>query len=225
MLPRMHKAWRANAHEDAPELALVGGKRLLCVMATTQEYTPHLQAKIDPLITGVGPAEAAGALAAVLGRLSATHGLPDLIVALGSAGSRSLDHAGIYQASSVSYRDMDCSPLGFARGVTPFSAEPPVLLLGPIMPGLRTATLASGASIISGDAYDQVDADMVDMETYAYARVARLFGKPLISLRGISDGRVPLGGLSDWTDTLDQIGAGLAEALGALQAFLLAQGQ
>ncbi|MES1157174.1 MAG: 5'-methylthioadenosine/S-adenosylhomocysteine nucleosidase [Alphaproteobacteria bacterium] len=216
----MHTGWRASGHGGAPDLSRVGDKRVLYVMATEQEYTRHLRAKIDPLITGVGPIEAAAALGATLGVLAAKDALPDLIVALGSAGSRTLDHAGLYQASSVFYRDMDCSPLGFARGVTPFSTEPAILPLGPMIPGIRTAMLASGASIISGDGYTAVDADMVDMETYSYARVARLFGKPLISLRGISDGRAPLTGISDWTDTLEQIGASLADALDQLKTML-----
>ena len=55
---------------------------------------------------------------------------------------------------------------------------------------------------------------MADMETYSYARAARMFSKRLIVLRGVSDGRAPLSGkLSDWTETLEEIGLGLAAAL------------
>ena len=35
---------------------------------------------------------------------------PDLVVSLGSAGSRTLEQTEIYQAVSVSYRDIDASP-------------------------------------------------------------------------------------------------------------------
>jgi adenosylhomocysteine nucleosidase len=182
-------------------------------MATEHEYTAQLRAKINPLITGVGPIEAAIALGATLGRLAAGGNAPNLIVSLGSAGSPTLDHARIYQASTVSYRDMDCSRLGFERGVTPFSTEPRVLPLGLAIPGIPSATLSSGAAIISGADYDGIDAEMVDMETYAYARAARLFGVPLISLRGISDGHAPVADLPDWTHALEEIGSGLAAAL------------
>ncbi len=192
----------------------LNGLRVLPVMATTHEYTPALAARIKPLITGVGTVEGGIVLAATLGALAARGETPDVILALGSAGSRNLDHAGIYQAISVSYRDMDCSALGFARGVTPFSEAPPVFDLGPAIPGLRPARLSSGAGIVSGDAYGAIDADMVDMETFAYAHAAHYFRARLICLRGISDGRTPLSGkLTDWTHTLEEIGDGLAAAL------------
>ena len=105
----------------------VGGLRVLFVMATEQEYGPHLRRMITPLITGVGPVEAAAAVGAVLGALAATGELPALVFSLGSAGSRVLEHAGIYQIASVAYRDMDATALGFEKGVTPFLDEPAVI--------------------------------------------------------------------------------------------------
>jgi adenosylhomocysteine nucleosidase len=204
----------------------VAGVRILYVMATRHEYTRSLAAAIAPLITGVGPVEGGVALSAVLGALGSAGQLPDLVVTLGSAGSNKLEHAGIYQASSVSYRDMDCTALGFRRGETPFSTEPSVFQLGPAIPGLRQATLSSGANIVSHAAYDAIDADMVDMETYAYARAGRFFDRPLIALRGISDGRTPLSGeLRDWTDALGQIGESLASALETLRGVLAHRGR
>ncbi|MFN3520539.1 MAG: 5'-methylthioadenosine/S-adenosylhomocysteine nucleosidase, partial [Sphingomonas sp.] len=38
---------------------MMGGRRVLFVMAIDAEYGPHLQARITPLMTGVGPVEAA----------------------------------------------------------------------------------------------------------------------------------------------------------------------
>ena len=201
---------------------IIGDLRILYVMATAHEFTPALAARIETLITGVGPVEAAAGLAEALGGFNAQARLPHLIVALGSAGSRDLDHAGIYQASSVCYRDMDCSAIGFARGVTPFSDDPPVLPLGPMIPGVKSATLSSGAAIINGAAYDTLGAEMADMETFSYAHSARRFGVPLISLRGISDGKSALTQLSDWTHTLEEIGAGLCAALDTLETALAA---
>src|ERR1700754_643379 len=93
-----------------------GDIAILFVMATEQEYGAELRKRIAPLITGVGPVEAAAATAEALAILSAAGELPDLVFSLGSAGSRKLDHAEVYQLTSVAYRDMDCSPLGFERG-------------------------------------------------------------------------------------------------------------
>src|SRR5690606_29801486 len=107
---------------DDPErhVARFGGLAVLFVMATEHEYGPHLKQRIDPLITGVGPVEAAASAGATLAALAHRNALPDLVFTLGSAGSRTLEHAEIYQVKSVAYRDMDCTVLGFERGRTPF---------------------------------------------------------------------------------------------------------
>ena len=98
----------------------VAGKSVLFVMAVDAEYGPHLRRLFTPFMTGVGPVEAGVALSAELSRLKAENTLPDLVVSLGSAGSRTLEQTEIYQAVSVSYRDMDASALGFEKGATPF---------------------------------------------------------------------------------------------------------
>ncbi|HUH09725.1 MAG TPA: 5'-methylthioadenosine/S-adenosylhomocysteine nucleosidase, partial [Brevundimonas sp.] len=154
------------------------GLTVLPVMAAPAEYGAALQARITPLMTGIGPVEGAIALTAALTRLEAEDALPDLIVSLGSCGSRDLDHAAVYQASSVSYRDMDASPLGFEKGKTPLLDLPAVLPLPCPIPGVPTATLSTGANVVSGAAYDALDAEMVDMETFALLRVAQTFGVP-----------------------------------------------
>ena len=83
----------------------------------------------------------------MLARLQARGELPDVIVCLGSAGSRRLVQGEVYQASAVGYRDMDASLLGFARGTTPFLDLPASLPLKPVIAGLPQATLSSGAAI------------------------------------------------------------------------------
>ncbi len=201
----------------------VAGKRVLFVMAAQAEYGPHLRGLFEPLLTGVGPVEAAVAVAAELARLKPGGLLPDLVVSLGSAGSRTLDHAEVYQAVSVSYRDMDASPLGFAKGQTPFLDLPSVVPLPLRIPGIAEATLSTGADIVSGTAYDGIDADMVDMETYAVLRACQVFGLPLVALRGISDGKAGLSRYEDWTEYLHVIDAKLADAVRRLERWL-AQG-
>lgn len=190
---------------------------ILYVMAAEAEYGPHLRARITPLMTGVGPVEAAVAVTRALSRAEQNDALPQLVVSLGSAGSRQLEQCGLYQASGVGYRDMDASPLGFAKGQTPFLDLPPVLPLTTV-PGLPTATLSTGANIVSGPAYDGIDAEMVDMETYAILRACQAFGVPLLALRGISDGAAELAHVSDWTQYLHIIDEKLAAAIGVIEA-------
>jgi adenosylhomocysteine nucleosidase len=197
-------------------LERIGHLCVLFVMATEQEYGDQLKKRIRPLITGVGPVEAAAATAEALAALAHASSRPDLVFSLGSAGSRKLEHAAVYQIASVAYRDMDASPFGFEKGVTPFLDEPAIVEIPLRLPDIPVATISTGAAIVSGAGYNAIDADMVDMESFAVLRAARRFGLPMIGLRGISDGRADLTGLNDWTDYLHIIDEKLA---GAIDAF------
>lgn len=191
---------------------------ILYVMATDPEFGPHLRARIEPVMTGVGPVEAAVAVTRALADAKIGHGLPDLVVSLGSAGSATLEHTGVYQAISVSYRDMDATALGFGRGVTPFLDLPAVLPLEPQIPGIARAQLSTGANVVSGVGYEAIDADMVDMESFAVLRACQSFGVPLVVLRGISDGVSELTGIADWTRDLAIIDEKLARAVDLVEA-------
>ncbi|WLS09990.1 5'-methylthioadenosine/S-adenosylhomocysteine nucleosidase [Shinella sumterensis] len=198
----------------------VGNHRVLYVMAVSAEYGPHLKSRITPLLTGVGPVEAAVQLTLALSHLAAEACLPDFVVSLGSAGSATLEQTGIYQATSVSYRDMDASAIGFTKGATPFLALPAEVPLPARIPGIAEARLSTGANIVSGAAYAAIDADMVEMETYGALRACQAFGVRLIGLRGISDGKTELSHIGDWTQYLGVIDEKLAVAVDRLEASL-----
>ncbi|MDK1491577.1 5'-methylthioadenosine/S-adenosylhomocysteine nucleosidase [Sinorhizobium sp. 7-81] len=200
------------------ELKPVAGRKILYVMAVDAEYGPSLRARIAPLMTGVGPVEAAVRLTRTLAALDAGNNLPDLVVSLGSAGSATLEQTEVYQATSVGYRDMDASVLGFEKGATPFLDLPAVVDLPLRIPGVKEARLSTGANIVSGKAYDGIDADMVEMETFAVLRACQSFGLPLIGLRGISDGKADLKHIDDWTEYLHVIDDKLAAAIDRLEA-------
>lgn len=195
-----------------------GSADILYVMALDNEYGPHLRARITPLMTGVGPVEAATVVTHALAKLDARGKLPALVVSLGSAGSLRLEQTGIYQATSVSYRDMDASALGFEPGVTPLLGLPAIVPLGPFVPGIAKATLSTGANVVTGAPYRRIKADMVDMETYAVLRACQRFNVPLIALRGISDGDEELGHIDDWKRYLHIIDEKLAHAVDLLEA-------
>jgi len=200
------------------ELKRIHRTDVLYVMAVNAEYGPHLKRRITPLFTGVGPIEASMSLTRALSELKANNQLPNLIISLGSAGSRELVQTEIYQATSVSYRDMDASFLGFEKGKTPYLDLPAKLELTPQIPGLKKASLSTGAKVISGSDYDAIDAQMVDMESFALKRVCQTFDLPLIALRGISDGEEELSGHHNWTQYLHIIDKKLAAIIDRLEA-------
>ncbi|WP_304615485.1 5'-methylthioadenosine/S-adenosylhomocysteine nucleosidase [Paracoccus sp. (in: a-proteobacteria)] len=192
---------------------LIAGLPVLFVMAARAEYGPALAARINPLITGIGPIEAAVQLTAALAGMAER---PRLIVSLGSAGSSRLVQGQVYQVSRVAWRDIDASALGFPRGTVPFLDLPEEVALPLRIEGIPEASLSTGGNIVSGAAYDTIAQDMVDMETFAHLRAAQWAGLPLIGLRGISDGVEELRELADWTQYLDVIDDRLARAVDAL---------
>lgn len=193
-------------------VSTAGGRNLLFVMATDHEYGPALQARIDPLLTGVGPVEAAVQLSAALGSAPT---LPDLVVSLGSAGSRRMPVGEIFQISEVSWRDIDASRLGIPKGQTPFlDVAPTQPLATPI--AWPTASLSTGSNVVGGKEYDTISADLVDMETWALLRACQHFGVPLMGLRGVSDGPGELESMGGWTHLLGILDQRLAAAVNLL---------
>lgn len=195
----------------------MAGRRVLFLMAVAAEYGEHLRQLFEPRYVGVGPVEAAINTTRALGEAR-----PDLIVSLGSAGSRKLEQGSVFQASSVSYRDMDASPLGFEKGRTPFLDLPAEIELPLRVSGIEARRLSTGANIVSGAAYDTIDAEMVDMESFAVVRAAMEHAVPVICLRGISDGAEELRHFSDWSQYLHVVDANLALAVRRLEADLVA---
>jgi adenosylhomocysteine nucleosidase len=192
-----------------------GPLRVLFAMAAEAEFGPALRALITPVMIGVGPVEAAANTVMALTREPA-----DLVFSLGSAGSRSLPQAEIFQVAALSYRDMDASPLGVEKGRTPFLPLPAMVPMPQQLPDVPRASLSTGGSIVNGTAYDDIGADMADMESFAVMRAAALCGAGMIGLRGISDGAEPLARFTDWTRYLAEIDVRLAEVIGRLPDIL-----
>ena len=201
------------------ECEMIAGRRVLFVMAVDAEYGPHLKARFTPLLTGVGPIEAGIAMGAALHSLEARDSLPDLVVSLGSAGSRRCPLGQIFQIASVSWRDMDATRLGFPKGVTPMVDHPVDIPLVTPLP-LPLARLSTGANVVGGEDYAGIDADMVDMESFAIARACARYGVPLMGLRGVSDGPGELDHINSWMELLGLIDERLAQAVDLLPGVL-----
>ena len=197
-----------------------GEKSVLFLMATELEYGEHLKKLIKPHIIGVGPIEAAIHTTKILSAMKNENRLPDLVVSLGSSGSQKLEQTEVYQVSSVSWRDMDATVLGVEKGVTPFLDLPATVDMPTLIPDFPSASLSTGASVVSGDGYKNIETDMVDMETYAVLRSCQTFNVPLFGLRGISDGQKELERAMDWRQYLHIVDEKLANALMLLDKVL-----
>jgi adenosylhomocysteine nucleosidase len=201
------------------ECEMIAGRRVLFVMAVDAEYGPHLKARFTPLLTGVGPVEAGLAMGTALQALVARDALPDLVVSLGAAGSRRCPLGQIFQIASVSWRDMDATRLGFPKGVTPMVDHPVDIPLVTPLP-LPLARLSTGANVVGGEDYAGIDADMVDMESFAIARACARYDVPLMGLRGVSDGPGELAHINSWMELLGLIDERLAQAVDLLPGVL-----
>ncbi|NIE75861.1 nucleosidase [Pantoea sp. Ap-967] len=137
-------------------------------------------AHVNTVFTGIGKVNAAIALTKAIARRR-----PKLIVNLGSAGSLRHGKGTVVCCTRFVQRDMDVTPLGFARYQTPLADIPVLLEHGQAIPGLPVEACGSGDSfeINHGDA----PYDVVDMEAYVFALIAREEGIPFVCLKYISD--------------------------------------
>jgi adenosylhomocysteine nucleosidase len=190
----------------------INGLKIMTLIANSAEYGASMQSKnINPDFIGVGPIEATFHTTYLLMNAISAGNKPDIIFSVGTAGSHTLKQCGLYQINSISYRDMDASVFGFDVGVTPFADYDAEFKLPVLFDDMPTASLATGASVVGHDGFKNIDADCVDMESYAVKRVADFFNIPMIGLRGISDGHAPANGIATWEEYLDIIDVKIAE--------------
>ncbi|WP_145126844.1 nucleosidase [Pseudomonas sp. URMO17WK12:I11] len=146
---------------------------------------------LNTVFTGIGKVNAAIALTRAV-----TKRRPRLIVNLGSAGSRLHGKGSLVCCTRFVQRDMDVTPLGFARYETPLSDIPVVLEHGLAISGLPVETCGTGDNFEIS--HSDAPYDVVDMEAYALALIARSEDIPFVCLKYISDDAGSDAG-SDWS--------------------------
>lgn len=169
------------------------------LVVAVEEEAAHLHVGDLPiLVTGVGKVCAASSLAAILSRRR-----PSRVINLGTAGALRDGLTGTHVVGRILQHDFDDDAVFSLTGAR--FGEPIDLGDGPV--------LASGDVFVSGGeprARLESRADLVDMEGYAVARVARNFGLPVTVVKDVSDSAGEEAGKS-WTETLGSC----AERLGA----------
>lgn len=135
----------------------------------------------SPLVVGIGKVNAAYHLTRYL-----QSNRPSLIVNLGSAGSHTFARGEVVCCTQFIQRDMDVRGLGFRLYETPLSGQEPILEYGLSVPGLPHGICGTGDSFEMDHKTD--DYNVIDMEAYPLALIARQEGIPFLCLKYISDG-------------------------------------
>ncbi|MFJ1754467.1 nucleosidase [Kitasatospora sp. NPDC088134] len=180
-------------------IGTVAPDRPLLVVALPEEAA-HLDGGLPVLLTGMGKVNAATALATVLA--GGAH--PAEVVNLGTAGALKPGLAGTHEIARVLQHDLDTALL---EGLTGRPMDGPIELApaGPV--------LATGDRFVSVDAERDLlaaRADLVDMEGWAVAHVARRAGLPVRLVKHVSD-EAGDGAVRSWQESVDDCAKLLAD--------------
>lgn len=159
----------------------------------------------NKLITGIGKVNAAYELTKAICIKK-----PDLIINLGSAGSGSFSKGDVVCCTQFVQRDMDVRGLGFELYETPLSGNPTLLKYGLAMDGLPEGICGTGDNFEMSHAEKLYD--VVDMEGYALALIAKKEDIPFLSLKYISDGADD-NAAEDWTVLVHKAAVAFGEIL------------
>ncbi|MBX2833652.1 MAG: 5'-methylthioadenosine/S-adenosylhomocysteine nucleosidase [Micavibrio sp.] len=152
----------------------------LLVFAMEQEAA-DMFGGCDVLHTGIGKVNASYAL---MKRLAAER--PEIVINLGTAGSRKFAGGTLVNPTRFIQRDMDVRALGFELGQTPFSNDPVVVEYGTRIDALPDGLCGTGDNF---DTSEEAGAyDVVDMEAFALALICAREKIPFLCLKYISDG-------------------------------------
>ena len=136
------------------------------------------------LHTGVGKVNAAIRLTEYI----LAKGKPKYIVNYGTAGSKKVKVGSLVDCTKFIQRDMDVSELGFEKYATPFEGDISKIIDFSYFennPLNGFLTCATGDSFLSSDGSHV--GDVVDMESYALAKVCLNFDVPFIAFKYVSD--------------------------------------
>lgn len=177
-------------------------KNILLVMALPSESQGLFEKNnITPLYTGVGKVNATYALTKKITEVKADGGKIELVINLGTSGSKKFKKGELVECTSFVQRDMDTRAFGYELGKTPAEDEVPLYLeTSKRFDSLRTGTCGTGDSFATEA--PEVRCDVFEMEAYALAKVCRAENIEFSAVKYISDGANDEAA-EDWEDCLD----------------------
>ena len=129
----------------------------LIVVALEDELPRELVKDWRVVYTGIGKVNAVIETA-----LAVEEDRPETILNFGTAGASSESLTGLHEVTLLKQRDMDLSPLGFDKGVTPLDDIADIDL------GREGLSCGTGDNFVNG--VQEVVTDLYDMEAYALAK-------------------------------------------------------
>lgn len=195
---------------------LVSGESLAgrtLFVAAVHGEAERLPQNVPLLVTGIGTVPTAISVATVLARAQAQGAMPARVVNVGTAGALRDGLAGVYEVNRVTKHDFHLDDhSGIAQYLLPDVIELPT------SGRLPTAGLATGDQFV-GDSETRErlaqESSLCDMEGYAVAAAAGLFGVPVTLLKQISDSADELAEES-WAEAVPRGARQLFTALGEL---------
>jgi len=148
--------------------------RDIIIMALEQE-APDLAQHPAVFFSGVGKINAAATTARLIERYQ-----PDRIINFGTAGGIAVG-PGLHRVTRFVQRDMQCTGLGLLPGVTPFEDPQQMLCIEP------TGLICSTGDNFVTDPKLEISADLVDMESYAIAKVCQQTGVEFDCYKFVTD--------------------------------------
>lgn len=171
-----------------------------------KEESQDVFPEYDVLHTGIGKVNAAYGLMKYL----AANPAPSVIINMGTAGSRRHKGGAIVNCTRFIQRDMDVTPLGIPLYQTPFSDDPVEIVYGKRIDSLPEGLCGTGDNF---DTTEQAERfDVVEMEAYALALIARRENIPFLCLKYVSDG-ADGDGAGDWEKSLHKTAEALRASL------------
>lgn len=135
---------------------------------------------------------------------------PGIIINLGTAGSTAFRRGDVVCCTQFVQRDMDVSPLGIEKFKTPFSDDDVVLDYGIDLDNLPKGICGTGDSFETEHNTDLYN--VLDMEAYALALIAKREQIPFLCLKYISDGAND-DAVEDWTQEVNKASKILREVI------------
>ncbi len=158
------------------------------LVAIPKELPKLLLPDWNIIYTGVGKINASFAISKAYFEFK-----PKIFINYGTAGALNHSLSGLLEVSKFEQRDMEVSALGFKIGETPFEK-------------LSTITNSEkGFSCSTGDNFvtkvPKIKTDLVDMESYAYAKFCKLYNIKFYCYKYVSDNANENASI-DWNKTI-----------------------